>query len=126
MRVNQQNSRHEWDLDIPPETLFEEAPCYITVQDRELNILQANRQFREVFGYQPGDTCYGLFKQRSTPCIDCIVLLTFADGESHRTEETFVTQEGREMTVIVQATPLRVDEGAITAVMEMATDISEV
>ncbi len=115
----------EWDLGIPPETLFEEAPCFITVQDRELNILQANRQFRVVFGYRPGDTCYGLFKQRSTPCPHCIVMETFADGRHHQSEENFTTRDGKQMTVIVQATPLRDDEGHITAVMEMATDITE-
>jgi len=122
---SQQVGRHEWDLNIPPETLFDEAPCFITVQDRDLNILQANRQFREVFGYKPGDTCYGLFKQRGTPCPNCIVLETFADGESHKSEETFVTRDDLEMTVIVQATPLRDDQGNVTAVMEMATDITE-
>ena len=39
-------------VNIPPETLFEEAPCFITVQDRDLNILQANRRFRETFGVE--------------------------------------------------------------------------
>lgn len=115
----------DWELGIPPETLFEEAPCFITVQDSDLNILHANRQFREVFGYHPGDTCFQLFKQRGTPCPDCIVLETFADGKSHKSEENFTTQDGRKMTVIVQTTPLKDDAGNITAVMEMATDITE-
>jgi PAS domain-containing protein len=31
-------------------TFFEEVPCYVTVQDRDLRILRSNRRFREDFG----------------------------------------------------------------------------
>jgi PAS domain S-box-containing protein len=115
----------EAKLDIPPETLFEEAPCFITVQDRDLNILQANRRFRETFDYQPERACYELYKGRSTVCHECPVLETFTDGEPRKVEKTLVTSEGRELYVVVQTTPLRDSRGEVTAVMEMVTDITE-
>lgn len=115
-----------WEMGIPPETLFEEAPCFITVQDRDLNILHANRRFREAFGYRPGATCFQLYKGRDSACPGCPVQASFADGEGRRSEETLRTRDGREIAAIVQTTPLRDDEGRITAVMEMVTDISEV
>ena len=34
--------------------LFEEVPCYITIQDRDLRIVEANRRFREDFGESVG------------------------------------------------------------------------
>ncbi len=113
-----------WELGIPPETLFEEAPCFITVQDRGLNVLHANRRFREIFGYRPGALCHQLYKGRDSICPDCPVLASFADGEGHLSEETLLTRDGRELSALVQTTPLRDDEGRVTAVMEMVTDIT--
>ncbi len=111
-------------VNIPPETLFEEAPCFITVQDRDLNILQANRRFRETFDYQPERACYELYKGRNTICDQCPVLGTFDSGEGQTVEKTLVDRDGRELNVVVQTTPLRDEEGTITAVMEMVTDIT--
>jgi PAS domain S-box-containing protein len=34
--------------------LFEEVPCYISIQDADLNIIDANRLFREDFGQNLG------------------------------------------------------------------------
>jgi PAS domain S-box-containing protein len=112
-------------LDIPPETLFEEAPCFITVQDRDLNILQANRRFRETFGDEPERKCFELYRGRNTRCNECPVLDTFASGEGFKIEKTLIAKNGRELNVIVQTTPLHDDKGEITAVMEMVTDITE-
>ena len=37
-------------IDLPFETYFEEMPCYVSVQDRNLKLVAANRRFRENFG----------------------------------------------------------------------------
>jgi PAS domain S-box-containing protein len=112
-------------LNIPPETLFEEAPCFITVQDRELNILQANRRFRETFGDEPQRKCYELYRGRSTACHECPVLETFSSGIGYKIEKTLLAQDGRELNVVVQTTPLHDANGEISAVMEMVTDITD-
>ncbi|MBW2467792.1 MAG: HAMP domain-containing protein, partial [Deltaproteobacteria bacterium] len=40
------------------QTLFERAPCLITVQDRDFKLLRFNREFAERFDSRPGQYCY--------------------------------------------------------------------
>lgn len=111
--------------EIPDSLLFEEVPCYITVQNRDCKILKTNRRFRETFGRREGDYCYEVFKQRNTKCPVCPMELTFFDGKPHLSEEIVFSPEGYPINVIAQTSPLFNDNGEIIAVIEMATDITE-
>jgi len=43
--------------------LFEEVPCFITVQGADRRIQHANRKFRETFGLDAiGKPCFGMYK----------------------------------------------------------------
>ena len=105
---------------------FDLMPCYLTVQDRDLNLLKANGLFREDFGEHAERTCYQVYKQRSEKCEECPVERTFRDGKRHRSEQQVRTLDGRDLTVIVFTTPLLDENGAVTRVMEMSADITEV
>ncbi len=100
-------------------------PCYLSVQDRDLRILETNQRFRQDFGPAIGEHCYRIYKDRHTPCPDCPVLKTFADGQSHRSEETVVTNSGQVANVLVTSAPLRDRKGHTVAVVEMSTNITE-
>lgn len=104
---------------------FEEMPCYLSVHDRDLRILEGNRRFREDFGDRIGEPCYSAYKGRSEACPECPVQRSFEDGKSHTSNQELVTREGRTVAVLVHTTPLLDDDGEITAVMEMHTDVSE-
>jgi PAS domain S-box-containing protein len=104
---------------------FEEMPCYLSVHDRDLRILEGNRRFREDFGERVGEPCYAAYKGRREACPECPVQRTFEDGESHTSEQELTTQDGRDVAVLVRTTPLHDDAGEIVAVMEMHTDVSE-
>lgn len=105
--------------------LFEQVPCAITVQDRELRLLRANREFSRQFGSRPGEYCYQVYKGRTEPCDPCPVLETFRDGTSHAGEETGVSQDGSINYWIGRTSPIRDAEGNITAVMEMSLDVTQ-
>ncbi len=105
---------------------FKSLPCYLTVQDRDLHIVDANSRFREEFGNWEGRCCYHVYKQRPERCENCPVERTFRDGQLHRSEELVRTVDGREVWVIVFTTPIRDAAGEITSVMEMSTDITEI
>jgi PAS domain S-box-containing protein len=107
-------------------TLFDVAPCYITVQDRELRILDANSRFEESFGSPRGGYCYRVYKHRDERCQVCPVAETFADGLSHQSEEVVTDNQGRKVHVVVQTAPVRDSRGNVTAVMEMSTDITRI
>jgi histidine kinase len=111
--------RHEY------QQLFEQVPCYITVQDRDLRVLRYNKQFTQQFSPSTGDYCYELYKGRSEPCEVCPVLMTFEDGESHYSEETGVTKDGQVSHWIVRTATIKDTDGEITAVMEISIDITQ-
>ena len=106
--------------------LFDVVPCFISVQDRELNLTAANRLFEEHFGLPQGCRCYQSYKQRSEPCLSCPVQETFEDGQSHTSEEIVTTKNGEQLHVLVRTAPIRDARGRITRVMEMSTDITEI
>lgn len=105
---------------------FDAMPCYLTVQDREFRIIDANRQFRTDFGETEGRFCYQVYKRRSEKCEVCPVEQSFRDGHNHRSEERVKCLDGREVDVLVEATPVRNEQGEITSVIEMSTDVTHI
>ena len=105
--------------------LFDEAPCFVSIQDSELRITEANRAFREAFGEAYGSHCYRTYKHRGEVCSPCPVQETFKDGQVHTSEEVVASPGGETVNVLVRTAPLKDDEGSIRAVMEMSTDITE-
>ena len=105
---------------------FDAMPCYLTVQDRELRIIDANERFRNDFGQIEGRFCYQVYKHRSEKCEVCPVEQAFRDGQTHRNEEKVTCLDGREVSVLVETMPVRDANGEITSVIEMSTDVTEI
>ncbi len=114
--VSSSGAPHWWDA----------LPCYLSVQDEQLRIIETNDLFRRDFDAAPGEYCYRAYKHRDSPCADCPVLATLATGKNHTSRESVVTRDGRELTVAVTSSPLFDDLGRIVAVVEMFTDITEI
>jgi len=108
------------------QNLFEESPCYITVQDRSLKILRYNREFQRRFSPDPGDYCYWAYKGRSTKCDVCPVMKTFEDGEPHSSEEAAIDKDGTETYWMVRTSPIKNAQGEVIAAMEMSLDLTHV
>jgi signal transduction histidine kinase/FixJ family two-component response regulator len=105
--------------------LFDEAPCFISVLDRHLRIQAANRRFKAEFGDSTGRLCYEASCGTGRPCFGCPTLKTFEDGQPHQTELTVRGKDGEPVNVVVWTAPIKNEAGEIEAVMEMATDITE-
>ncbi|MCP4570147.1 MAG: PAS domain-containing sensor histidine kinase [FCB group bacterium] len=106
--------------------IFDAIPGYVTVQDRDFRITQANETFRRDFGNFEGRYCYQVYKHRPEKCEDCPVERTFHDGQTHRSEEIVKTLDGREVSVIVYTTPILNEAGEVAEVVEMSTDITQI
>ena len=106
--------------------IFSEVPCYISIQDRDLNIVEANRQFKEDFGDQLGCKCYEVYKHRAEECFPCPVQATFKDGMVHQSEEVVTSKNGEQVNVLVCTTPILDATGEIKSVMEMSTNITQI
>lgn len=106
--------------------LFERVPCYISVIDRDFNIIRANEKFRETFGESRNKTCYEAYKKKKTPCQNCPANETFFDGNVHTSTQIGMTATGEKTNYIVTATPLAYDSKGVSLVMEISTDITEI
>jgi signal transduction histidine kinase len=121
--VNEASSlQHENEL------LFERVPCYVTVLDRDLQVVRANRRMRETFGRAWGKHCYEVYKRRDRPCRQCPAAQVFEDGKEHTSTQVGVTTTGEEAHYVVTASPLSWEHGSegsrVNFVIEIATDIT--
>jgi PAS domain S-box-containing protein len=105
--------------------LFEEVPCYITVQGSDLVVRHANRKFRETFGAAVGNHCYRVYKHRDEQCLVCPTLLTIADGKPRHHEEVVFSAKGERINVLCTTAPVRDTEGKVEGAIEMSVDITE-
>ena len=105
--------------------LFDESPCYITVQDRNLRIINANQRFLSDFDAKIGMHCYTAYKHRTQPCPDCPVMATFQDGLSHQLEMQVTAKSGELCHLFISTAPMQDDDQPLTRVIEMSTNITE-
>ncbi len=105
--------------------LFSTVPCYLTVVDRDFNIVTTNDLFERDFGERIGRKCFEAYKNSDHKCDNCPVEKTFIDGATHYSEEIW-RRNGEETYIVVYTAPIHNDEGEIVSVMEMSTNITEV
>ncbi|WP_319472143.1 response regulator [uncultured Pseudodesulfovibrio sp.] len=106
--------------------LFDEAPCYISVQNPDFSISEVNRLFKRDFGEGVNNFCYDSYKHRNEPCSDCPVHKTLLDGKSRQRETVVTTLSGEQKNVLVWSAPIRDASGKIVQAMELSTDITEI
>lgn len=112
-------TRHEYDA------LFETAPCFVSVIDKDLRIVRANRQLKDIFGNVEGQQCYRAYKARLDRCEDCPVLEVFKDGQPKSSSHTGISRTGERKKYLVNAIPLHQGTNGVDLVMEMSLDITE-
>ena len=105
--------------------LFDRVPCYITVIDKNYQIIRANESFRENFGDVLGKQCYEVYKKRKTKCPNCPAAKTFKDGLAHRSNQVGIKKAGEKTHYIVATSPLGRGHDEINQVIEISTDITE-
>lgn len=106
--------------------LFERVPCYISIIDKDFNVIRANEKFRETYGDNRGKTCFELYKKKKSPCKNCPAVMSFEDGEEHISTQIGMTKSGEKSHYIVTSTPIARDDNGVSLVMEISTDITEI
>jgi histidine kinase len=107
------------------QSLFEQVPCIITVQDRNYKLIRYNREFDKKFKPQPGDYCFSAYKGRQEKCKICPVEKTFEDGLPHFSEERGFNRDGSPTHWVVNTSPIKNEKGEIVAAMEMSLDVTQ-
>jgi nitrogen-specific signal transduction histidine kinase len=106
--------------------LVDLLPCYVSIQDRDLQILFVNENFKKDFGDGVGKKCHTAYKSSTDICPNCPVIKTFEDRRLHITEETVQLANGKICQILIQTSPIFDDNGGVAAVIEMATNITQV
>jgi len=105
-------------------TLLEEMPCGIVIIDNNWCIVNHNQAFEDVYGPSVGKPCYTVYKDRGTPCAECVARDTFADGKQRILEESGKDRHGQTIHYLAQLTPLNNDSGQVTHVAAITTDLT--
>ncbi|NMC68719.1 MAG: PAS domain S-box protein [Myxococcales bacterium] len=106
-------------------TLLDAVPDNLTLQSRDLTVQWANRAAALGVGRRPeelvGQRCHELWHGRDTPCPSCPVERSFRTGRGE--SEVVATPDGR--TWELRAVPLLDEHGAVTGVVEVGRNITE-
>ena len=110
--------------DLTFKSVLDALPCYLTIQDAELNILFVNQTFRNDFGDGIGQHCYQVFQGTEHKCRKCPVQKTFIDKKVHIAEETILLRDGSVNQMIVYSAPLFGLTGDVSAVIKLLTNVN--
>jgi len=125
MNPPRDGARHEIDEWIR-DHLFDAVPIAISVMSPDFWIVEANQQFRRMYGAWEGQRCYQVYKQRTSPCEHCPAVQTFVDGQIRTCQEEGAARPGLPTHYLVQMVPVTRPDGSVPFVIEMSTDISAV
>ena len=114
---------HPTLLDLGYKALIDLLPCYLSVQDRSLNVLLINQTFRNDFGDAIGKKCHEVYKKSPLRCPTCPVWETFQDGKTHMGEETVHLANGETVQLVVYSSPILDAMGKVVAALELSTNI---
>jgi len=98
---------------------------YITIQNKELDIIWINQPMKDLYGDVIGKKCYNAYRALDVPCPECTAEKVFNEEKRIVSERTTITPDGRRVYSLVTSSPVRDAEGNIVAVMEIAKDITE-
>jgi len=107
------------------ENLFDVVPIATAVMDRDFNVLFANRAFEQIFGEWQNQKCHAVYKDRDSVCEDCSAIEVFNDGTPRISLEVGFNKEGTLTHYTKHTFPIKDDDGNISFLVEMSSDITE-
>lgn len=120
LREELRTTRHKY------EQLFNQSPCFISVQDKDLVIDSINARYKDAFGDFGECRCYEKLMHRKRPCTECPLQKTFEDGRSHQLETVVTNRKGEKINILIWSAPIHDAAGNITQAIEMITDITQI
>ncbi|MFC1783596.1 PAS domain S-box protein, partial [Planctomycetota bacterium] len=112
-----------------PQVMLEAISDYISIVDKDLNIVWANKPLKKFFGEDIiGKKCYAAYRNRKEPCepYPCHALETFQDGKVHERDLEAVDKEGKVRYFhSISNVALKDKAGKCTTVIEITRDITE-
>ena len=110
--------------DLTFKSVLDALPCYLTIQDANMNILFVNQTFKNDFGDGVGQPCFSVFQGAEKKCRACPVQRSFSDKKVHIAEESILLKDGTVNEMIVYSAPLFSLSGDVTAVIKILTNVN--
>lgn len=104
--------------------IFESTPAYISIVDKDLNIIRANQRFRNTFGTNHS-IFYSESGKRKFDNGHSPTQYAFEDGQEHTDTHLLNTVNGEKIQLIVTSVPFSQKDGVVNLVMEILLDITE-
>lgn len=105
--------------------VLDAIPDNLTLQDKDLKILWANKGAAKGVGKKPedmvGEHCYFLWHNRTAPCEPCPVVKSFETGEAAEMHVTTPDNRIWDLRTI----PLKDEKGIVLNIIEVGRDITE-
>lgn len=106
--------------------LWYQVPLSISVIDQDYRIVEANPHFARNYGDWQDRFCHEVYKGSPERCAECAAAKTFADGLVRKREEIGVVRDGKQTHYLVHMFPLIDEDGRVSYIVEMSSDITEV
>ncbi|MHB8809044.1 MAG: PAS domain-containing protein [Desulfobulbaceae bacterium] len=107
------------------QSVFDATREIITIQDRDMRIIRANKTALEAFGATPheleGKYCYQVFRGADTPCAGCPELESIKNGVFHSAE---IRHANLHKIFAVSTVPIHGENGEVTSVAHYAKDVT--
>jgi PAS domain S-box-containing protein len=114
------SSKEEW------EKTFDALSDIITIQDRDMRIVRANKAAQQFFQVKAGELngkhCYELFRGVSIPCPDCPLSETIKNCGNH---SGIITHEKSGKIFQISSSPILDGTGGLSYLVHIARDITE-
>ena len=113
-------SKEEW------ENTFNAMSDIVTIQDKNMRIVQANKAAHRFFEVQPdelkGRYCYEVFRSAAEPCHGCPMLETIENSKNH---SRTIQHENLNKIFQVSASPIMDQNNEVQFLVHVAKDITE-
>lgn len=106
-------------------TILDNVPCYITIIDRNFEVVKSNKYFQKTFGKASGTYCFEFYKKRKDVCEECPAKTVFRDGKTHHSLQEGYDKKGNKVLYMVTATAYLKEDRQINYVIEMALDVTK-
>jgi len=105
--------------------VLKHIPLYVTLLDKELNVVWGNNVAKDIHQVQVNNKCYHGFNRDEEQCTFCPVVRSLASGKRESSFiEVFDPDEELDKVYEVIAVPVLNEEDQVTGIYEMRKDVS--
>jgi PAS domain S-box-containing protein len=105
---------------------FNEMPYFVSIHDRRVRVLAANRPYRALLGGKAGKGSWRIYTGAAGEPEGCPVSRTLRAAEAQESREVLCYRSGAKVPVIVHTAPIYDNDGDVDLVLEIAAGTQDI